>query len=114
MAGVNATLEGVTFMKMSASSSRVSTVAHGVGTVVVVQGGSVTGGKQAVAVQAGAHLEASDLTITDLEVKGVEVKDEGSSLKLSSCKFRGFSSLYTDIQLLVTRCMRSPVAVQTS
>lgn len=96
LAGAHVTLENVTFKNMHRGSNRIGMVAQCAGTVAMVQGGSITGGLQGVAVQAGARLEASNLTIAEIEVLGVEVQDKGSTLKLSSCKLKDFSAEFSD------------------
>ena len=44
------------------------------------------GGKQAVAVQAGGHLEATGLAMTGAGVVGAEVQGEGSSCHSQTVK----------------------------
>lgn len=52
-----------------------------------VNGSTITGGNQGVAVMAGVHFEASNLTVTIIRVTGVEVKDKGphSDSPAASC-----------------------------
>ena len=59
---------------------------HGVSSKVAVQCGTVEGGKQAVAVQAGGHLEATGLAMTGAGVVGAEVQGEGSSCHSQTVK----------------------------
>ena len=46
----------------------------------------MAGGTQGVAVQAGAHLEATGLTISEVLLVGAEVQGQGSCLSLTGCK----------------------------
>lgn len=61
-----------------------------------MQGGSITGGAQGIAVQSGAILEAQGVTISGVSVTGVEVRDQGSCLQLEHCKLEEFSSRPAD------------------
>lgn len=90
LSGAHVTLVCPQFTASHSPSSSVTIFAHGTGSKVVVEGGTVTEGKQAATVQAGARLEASDLAITHMELAGVEVKDEGSSVHLSGCTLSNF------------------------
>lgn len=87
-AGAQATLERPQFKHTDAT--RLSVCAHGIGSKVVVKGGTICRGAQAVAVYAGAQFHASNLTITQVNLVGVEVKHEGSALYLNGCKLHDF------------------------
>ena len=71
---------------MAAAAADLSIFAHGEGTTVHVQGGSIEGGTQGVTVQAGARLEASGLDVTKVDVLGLQVQDKRSHLLLTACK----------------------------
>ena len=90
LSGAQATLTSPQFRHEASSTARLSLYAQGAGTKVDVQGGTITGGTQGVAVQAGATLTASHLTLTRVKTIGVEVQDEASSLKLHHCNMHAF------------------------
>lgn len=96
------------------SESQLSMMVHGASTVANVNGGSITGGMQGVAVHAGASLNATNLTITSVEVTDVEVKDSGSFLEMNSCKLGDLSSEHTNSEISVRGCMCIPTATQPS
>lgn len=85
LAGARATLATPQFQDMDACTNSLSVCADGAGSCVFIRGGSIIGGVQGVAVQAGARLEASDFTITRVGMIGLEVKDEKSSVALTGC-----------------------------
>lgn len=82
--GARASLERPQFQNMQ--GAELSVLAYGAGTRVLVRGGLISGGMQAVAVHAGAHFHASVLTISQMTL-GAEVRDEGSYLNLTACAF---------------------------
>jgi hypothetical protein len=92
--GARVTLEHPRFNDMGKSAALLSVYAHGSGSQVCMNGGSITGGIQGVALQAGAHMRTSDITISGVEVTGIEVNDEGSSLTVTRGKLSEFSTRY--------------------
>ena len=90
LSAAQATLTEASFSNVEAWQSELGLLVHGVSSRVAVQGGTVAGGTQAVAVQAGGHLEATGLTITGVGAIGAEVGGEGSCLSLTCCEMRDF------------------------
>ena len=90
LSAAQATLSNAAFRNMDASQSGLGVLVHGVSTRVAVQGGTVAGGTQVVAVQAGGHLEATGLAITGVGAVGAEVQGEGSTLSLTECEMSEF------------------------
>ena len=85
LSAAQATLFQAEFKNMDASQSGLAMFVHGVSSRVTVQGGTVAGATQAVAVQAGGHLEATDVTINGVHAVGVDVQGDGSTLSLTDC-----------------------------
>ena len=84
--GAQVTLRTPLFADMVAAAASLSIFVHGEGTTVHVERGSIEGGTQGVAVQAGARLEASGLDVTKMNLTGLHVKGKGSHLSLTACK----------------------------
>ena len=93
LSAAQATLSKAAFINMDDSESGLSVFVHGVSSRVAVQGITVAGGTQAVAVQAGGHLEATGLTISGVRAVGAGVQGEHSQLSLTDCKLHSFSGL---------------------
>lgn len=92
--GASVSLQNPEFLDMGKSVSLVSMYAHGQGSNVRINGGSISGGIQGIAVQAGAQVEASELKITAVEVTGIEVNDPGSIMRLTGGQLQEFSTRY--------------------
>lgn len=71
--GAHAAVERPLFIDMHESTSRLSICASGSASQVVVQGGTITGGLQGVAVMGGARLHATDMIIRNVEVAGMQL-----------------------------------------
>ena len=84
--GAQVTLKGPSFEDMAAAAAGLSIFAHGKGTTVRVQGGSIHGGTQGVTVQDGARFQASGLSVTNFVAAGLQVQGKGSRMLLTSCK----------------------------
>lgn len=69
--------------------------AHGAGTHVSVQGGTMTGGSRGAVVCAGARLHATDLTVTGVHEVSVEVRGSGPHVDLTDCKLADHPQEYS-------------------
>lgn len=87
--GAQVTLHQCESSHAAASFEGTAVYCHGTGTRVLVQGGSITGSAQGIAVHGGASLEASSMDVTAVAITGVEVKN--STVSLKNCSFKGFS-----------------------
>lgn len=87
LAGAQVKLVSSNFANMGSSTSGLSLFAHGAGTTVNIQGSIVMGGTQGLAVQAGAHLEASGMSISTWRwhVPKFSTKDHVLGWKTANC-----------------------------
>ena len=83
--GAHATLVSPQFSRSTSSRTGTPVYASGTGTVVQLDGGSITGGTFGVCVDEGAHLEASSVTVCAVEVLGVLVQGRKTTAELSHC-----------------------------
>ena len=87
--GARVILQSPQFVDVASGEAPVAILAHGTDTYVSIKSGMVYGGAPAVAVQAGAQLEAEELVVSHPEASGVQVQGIGSHVSLDKCEFQG-------------------------